>query len=63
MKATYIIKTCLSLLFVPCLLCLGSCSKKDNQMNLDAECRLETLTLNDSCTAVINHAEPRPPFR
>ena len=25
-------------------------------MNLDADCRLETLTLNDSCTAVINHA-------
>lgn len=55
MKATYIIKTCLSLLFVPCLLCLGSCSKKDNQMNLDGDCRIETLTLNDSCTAVINH--------
>ena len=56
MKATYIIKTCLSLLFVPCLLCLGSCSKMDNQMNLDGDCRIESLTLNDSCTAVINHA-------
>ena len=39
-----------------CTFFLASCSKKDNQMNLDAECRLETLTLNDSCTAVINHA-------
>ena len=25
-------------------------------MNLDGDCRIESLTLNDSCTAVINHA-------
>ena len=56
MKATYIIKSSLSVLLVFSLFCLGACSKKDNQMNLDADCRLETLTLNDSCTAVINHA-------
>lgn len=43
------------LLLFPGLILLGSCKNKNTVLNFDGDCRIETLTLNDTCTAVINH--------